>query len=250
MPRKIKTNSITDPNIQQPFTGPSLAFLQQWNEDSNFAIIRALIGDSNYGVGPFALYGLADTGTNPVVNIAAGFMLYDGELFECTGLSTTLTGSNVVVCTITEAFDLSIDPVLFTDLVPRNVHSIRTVVLSQALTGTADFDFSTITYVQPTIKTITVDIGDWNMDASNTKSVATGIASNKIRSVTGFVRDDADALYYPIGYSDGTGTLELWGGAHASGSVTLIRLTGGMFDNANYNATSFNRGWLTITYEL
>jgi hypothetical protein len=250
MPYKIKTDSIVDPSIQQPFTGKSLNFLQQWNEDSNLAIIRAIIGDDNYGIGPFALFGLKDTGTNPVVNIAAGYMLYDGELFGCSGLSTTLTGSNVVVCTVTETFDMGIDPVTFTDLVPRNVHSIRNVVLSQGLTGTADFDYSSMTFIQSSApKSKRVPIGDWNMDSTQTKNVAHGLPDMaKITSVSAMIVADTGAIITDLTANVDATTVA--GGATyiTATNIVLERITGGYYDQAGYDQTPYNRGYVTIWY--
>lgn len=148
MGRKILTNSIVDPNIQQPFVGPSLEFLQQWNTDQNFAILRALIGDINYGIGPFAIYGMRNTGSGANFIIGAGFLVFDGELYACAGITVTTTGSDVIVGTVTSGFDTGIDPIEFTDLVPRSVHQIKTIVLSAGATGSADFDYSAMTFIQ------------------------------------------------------------------------------------------------------
>lgn len=250
MGNKILTNSIVDPNAQQPFTGPSLAFLQDWNANALSAFFRALIGDGNYGPGAYAMAGMRNTGSGANVIIGSGFIVFDGELYACNNYTDTLTGSNVVIATVTVAYDLTIDPVMFTDLVPRNVHQVKTIVLSQGLTGTGDFDYLDMSFVQATVVTKTVDIGDWNMDSASSKSVALGITSSKIRGITGFVRNDADNAYYPIPYNDATPTLQVWAAGFGSGSITLLRLTGGFFDGVNFDSTSYNRGWINVTYEL
>ena len=97
-------------------------------------------------------------------------------------------------------------------------------------------------------RTKVVDIGDWNMDANNAVSVLHGLGADNIRSVTGFVRDDSSFLRYPIPHVLTTGTNDLVIDSISATAVGLFRRTNGVFDSTNFNATSFNRGWLVITY--
>ena len=96
-----------------------------------------------------------------------------------------------------------------------------------------------------------VDIGDWDMDSTAILSVAHTIGDfKKIRSVQAFVRNDTDTLYYPLNTPDFlyTGTAE--GGVNYwdTSIVRLGRITGGVFDSADFNATSYNRGYIVIEY--
>ena len=96
-----------------------------------------------------------------------------------------------------------------------------------------------------------VDIGDWDMDGTAILSVAHTIGDfKKIRSVQAFVRNDTDTLYYPLNTPDFlyTGTAE--GGVNYwdTSIVRLGRVTGGVFDSADFNATSYNRGYIVIEY--
>jgi hypothetical protein len=100
-----------------------------------------------------------------------------------------------------------------------------------------------------------VDIGDWNMDTTDTVTVLHGLNETKIRGINIWIRFDSD-----IG--DGTGGANFFTGSSATiageGAViipsnqttllSLTRRTGGYFDSANFDMTSFNRGWITITY--
>lgn len=100
-----------------------------------------------------------------------------------------------------------------------------------------------------TLKTKVIDIGDWDMDFALSVDVAHGLTLAKIRSITGIIRTDADDFYLPIttGQPLGTATVACAAVADAT-NIQLQREPGGMFDNANYDSTSFNRGWITITY--
>ncbi|TET97752.1 MAG: hypothetical protein E3J23_08720 [Candidatus Stahlbacteria bacterium] len=93
------------------------------------------------------------------------------------------------------------------------------------------------------LKTKVIEIGDWDMDTDITAIVTHNLNNYKnIRSLNVTVRDDADTLYSSLTESP-----------HTSGGATIsVRraATGSMFDNVNYNATGFNRGWVTITAEV
>lgn len=251
MPKLIKTNSIVDPAIQQPFTGKSLAWLQQWGEDSTFYLVRSMLGDANYTAGAFAVQGVRNTGTNPVVNISNGAILYAGEFFVCDGLSTTLTGANVVIANVVETFDGTIDPITFTDGVPRSVHSVRKIVLTQGLTGTGAFDYSTIVFIQDVSpKTKRIAIGDWNMDVTVGVNVAHGLDFTKITNVSVMIISDTSAIITELTTKIDNATSGSPGGGFflTSTNVVLERLTGGYYDQVGYDSTSFNRGYVIITY--
>ena len=99
----------------------------------------------------------------------------------------------------------------------------------------------------------TVEIGDWNMDSTASGAVAHSLTNNlwkNVRSIEVAVRNDDDDTYY----TDSTDT-----SANAdagieiekidSANVTLKRAGSGTFDATAFNATSYNRGWVTIWYE-
>jgi hypothetical protein len=97
---------------------------------------------------------------------------------------------------------------------------------------------------------LVIEIGDWNMDSAGTVTVNHGVADfKKIRSVDCIIRDDTDNFYYPIDFFD-TGTETVQGGklGISSTQISLARKTGGVFDSGSFDSTSFNRGWITISY--
>lgn len=55
---RINTSFIVDPNIQQPFTGRSLKFLQDSVENQLAYALIGLIGESYSAAIPYALYGV------------------------------------------------------------------------------------------------------------------------------------------------------------------------------------------------
>jgi hypothetical protein len=105
----------------------------------------------------------------------------------------------------------------------------------------------------PYLLTKVVEIGDWNMDTSNTKDVAHGLANHKkIRSVSVIVRDDTDANYddllHRINFIDPDLPAAGINQINAT-DIQLYRHNGRQFDSAGYDSTPFNRGWVIIVYE-
>lgn len=95
-----------------------------------------------------------------------------------------------------------------------------------------------------------INIGNWNMDTTQTHTVAHGLTLAKIREVSATIQSDdglqffqvtpsianASPVYASISGTDGT-------------NVSLSRLTGGTFDGAGYTTPpGANRGWIVIWY--
>lgn len=140
---RIITTDISDPTIQQPFTGNSLDFLQDANKDVASFLAISQIGNQYVSGNSYILQGLIPYGTNQYTE---GYILHDGEVFYCPGKSTTTAFVNTQVMVITEANDGTADPITFSDGISRNAHKIRTISLTDAVSGTGDFDLSAAFY--------------------------------------------------------------------------------------------------------
>ena len=94
-----------------------------------------------------------------------------------------------------------------------------------------------------------IEIGDWNMDADTSVSVAHGLTYANIRSVIALIRDDADTSVVDFASALNNNSATSSGNlACQTTNVVLTRDLGGAFDSTNYNSTSYNRGWITILY--
>lgn len=96
------------------------------------------------------------------------------------------------------------------------------------------------------LNTKIVDIGDWNMSTTAIlNTVAHGLTLSKIRTVTVLIRNDPDNNYtdFLADANSGTGDHYI---AIDSTNITLSRAD--FFNDGNYVATSYNRGWVTIQY--
>ena len=95
----------------------------------------------------------------------------------------------------------------------------------------------------------TLELGDWDMDASDNLEVAHGLINNQwqgMREVELVIRNDDDTTYY-------TGHQATTADAFVSGvretNITFERKISGFFDGTDFDSTSYNRGWATIWYE-
>lgn len=93
-----------------------------------------------------------------------------------------------------------------------------------------------------------IDIGDWDMVATTSLSVSHNLTWTKIRPpISAMVRNDAGTQLYPVTLEpSNTTAISLW-----QVDPTVVRMTraaSGLFDGPNFDATSYNRGWITIWY--
>ena len=98
--------------------------------------------------------------------------------------------------------------------------------------------------VTAALNTKILDIGDWDMSAGGT-TVAHGLTWTKIRDVTVLVRNDLDTLLIPLFIN--TNAVGGWYTVDST-VINLYVTTVSAFDNSGFDATSFNRGWVTIKY--
>ena len=101
------------------------------------------------------------------------------------------------------------------------------------------------------------DIGDWDMNATTSISVSTGLDPTKVRSISAMIRIDSNissgAILKPINSIDSATGLQNGGvlgigNLASTDKIELYRVVGKDFDSTSYDETSYNRGWLTVTY--
>jgi hypothetical protein len=93
-----------------------------------------------------------------------------------------------------------------------------------------------------------IEIGDWNMDATDFVQFAHGLILSKIRTIEALIRADGDTLRLMLFLAHIDGSLGGVATADAT-NIMLGRATGGYFDDVQFDAVAFNRGWVTIEYE-
>lgn len=185
-----------------------------------------------------------DLGNTPTQTSATTFTLvgdqtakYDvGRRVKCTD-SSTLYGS------ITSSVFTSVTTVT----VSLDSGSLSASLTAVALGIISGQNNASTSQSNVKINTQVIDIGDWNMDTTDTSAPAHSITLSKIRSVSALIRNDADNNYSNFLSVDSTETGEHSLEINAS-NINLRRGLGGLFDNANYTSTSYNRGWVIIQY--
>lgn len=96
------------------------------------------------------------------------------------------------------------------------------------------------------VHTAVISIGDWNMDSTASVSVVHGLTLSQIRGVNVVINIDAGGIYDLI---SGNATAIAGSWSVGTTSVVLSRVTGGFFDSASFDSTSYNRGFITITHD-
>jgi hypothetical protein len=125
--KNIDITQISDPLIQQPFTGLSLQFLQNASKEMVQVICRNIV--TSHGLvysatTPYLLSSFATTFTSD------GAVFYGDELYIMLENFSTL---NYAVIDTTP--DATADPVIFTDSISRSVHNNRYLTFTNTLSG-------------------------------------------------------------------------------------------------------------------
>ena len=105
------------------------------------------------------------------------------------------------------------------------------------------------------LKTVALEIGDWNMNS--TPNLDIDVSAYNTYFISGaevWIRNDTNTVRYPLakGFSVAGGTWQVGGSvSFLSGGNTfrMSVLQNGIFDNTNYDATPFNRGWVMFWYK-
>lgn len=99
------------------------------------------------------------------------------------------------------------------------------------------------------LKTKEIPLGDWDMDATNNSGlIPHGIGDHhKIRTVLVSIRGDSE--FNPVTFiSSSDPSSEGYIEFASQEFIRVWRKTGGMYDSVLYNQTSYNRGYITISY--
>lgn len=106
---------------------------------------------------------------------------------------------------------------------------------------------------QVVIKTKVIEIGDWNMDTNPFVDIPNPVDLEKIRSIDVIIRHDISGggLTYPLTrIFDNTDPTVQGSVGFMEADIRLYRIDGGFFDSTSFDSTPWNRGWITITYEV
>lgn len=211
------------------------------NDTNGFQLLQAFVknvrlvyaGYAQYGVSQIANQAVTDAGTSELHHVTPKGLNDRAATETLTGISEIATQAEV---------DAGTDSTRF--ITPQKLAGTNTVLHVDGSTN---------------LRVKVINIGDWNMFSFPSTTVSHGIASyKKIRSISATIRNDTDDIYTDIEVMQsvtisGTTFLANYGGyvtSYDSTIVTLNRKASGSFFDSQYAATSYNRGFLTITYEV
>jgi len=241
---KLLTSGVSGAIKKQPLLAGSVEFMQNSTSEILRGVALSLIGINvtNQNV---ALIGCTQQSASLIEN---GFIYYNGEVYYFNGINDYNTFVNTGVFIAATTY-ISPDPITYSDGTTGSVHQRRRLRLVDQADGTGLFNFSALTYVNDATndtKTKIIQIGDWDMDTNATKVVAHGLTVSKIRSVNVNVIEDSGVFRSNLDFNVG-GACQ---GAFSwdATNVNMNRLAAGVFDTTDYNATGFNRGFITIHY--
>jgi len=250
--KKVDVSNISDPSIQQPFTGPSLSFLQEAYTDVITSIVGSFIGETPLAI--LILYGCVETdlgGSN--FSYTKGAIWQNNEIFLVDAIASINIpiGQSQFKVVVTQ--DGTADPLVFTDNIGRNVHNIRkaTIFDSGGPTPAEPLQaYVSAVLVGRTTQEKVIQIGDWNMDTTSTVSIAHGVSGTKIRSVGITIIKDNGTEYFTLNQDYGFTAIDDGNYSWDNTNIILNRFSTGFFDSTDFNSTSFNRGFITIKYIL
>jgi hypothetical protein len=101
--------------------------------------------------------------------------------------------------------------------------------------------------VDPKIDIKMIDIGDWDMVADASVQVAHGLSLSDIISISAIIKNDGNTNRYDFMSNENTqiGSHHLFATAT---DIALVRAASSVFNNTNFDSTSYNRGVITIIY--
>lgn len=139
----IDTSQIVDPNVEQPWLGPSLDFLQAANREAFSNAMIGLIGSTYSAAQIYIIWGCIRTGAADgagagAAAVSAGAIFFNGEIYSVPAFATANIAGNTLYSAI-QITQGAPDPVQFSDLSSKNVHNVRKWVVAQSNAGSNAF---------------------------------------------------------------------------------------------------------------
>jgi len=153
----LDLSPITTTN-EFPVKSGTLQFIQDSYKESLAQALSSLI-ESMDSTQVYILSGLYNSGSGSNYNVSQGVVYFDGELFDVPAFSFTLSGSELPYPSVNiTQYTTNADPVTFTDGTPRNVHNIRTLVVTNTTTYAGIMEYNNWYRVAPWLKGDTKEI--------------------------------------------------------------------------------------------
>jgi hypothetical protein len=157
-----------------PFKKGVLDYLYYDELQNSRNLLVGITNDSAIGsTVPFCLQGMVRTNpSGTTYDITAGALFFQTKFYSSVATSVTLSGAQVIVGTLTTTnpfVSASADPVTFSDGSVNNVLDFTSVVWSAGASGSGDFDYDDLVFLQtPTRQVGTIATAQWQDGAGGT----------------------------------------------------------------------------------
>ncbi len=202
----------------------------------------------------FIVQGCVVSGSTGAFSITEGWILLSGELIKVDAqgpFDEAVDGTFTKVTTFDSRGNKEFLNGSIADTYEKNRGVLSGLGGTLAFDGNTFSDLRSITDISGTdtpLKTKTIPIGNWNMDATTSVFVSHGIADlTKIKSVSVMILSDDILSITGLGFVQSSGSI-IQGATTGVTDVILLRESGGIFDNATFDSPSFNRGFITIEF--
>ena len=231
------------------------------NEDLNdvfqtevWAAMQGLLSEYNADAEGVIVSGCVVSPNASNFDMTAGIVYLNGEFMRVDAVTNQTFTKYIKAAPVTNVARVFEDTVSKTFIVEKKAEVSATVDA-----GGQEITISSIASSLPRrlnnlktggLLTKVIDIGDWNMDANSATFVAHGLSNFlKIRTVSVMIRRDDDSFFYDlqvVNVLNGLTSVSVL--SIGPTDIILQRTDTGAFDQIDFNATSFNRGWVTIQY--
>jgi len=231
--------------------------------DELWAVIQAMLSAFDSNTEGLVISGCVTTANAGNFDMTAGIVYLNGEFMRIAAVTNQSFTKYIAPSTAvndTRTFEDSSSQVVAVTKGAELVGSAPGAGQYLTIASLTDLDnrrWKAMSSEGVNVRTKIIEIGDWDMDADATKQVTHGLDFTKIRSVSAVIRNDAGTGQFPVPSSlSTTGVAELFFANNivpvpiTSTVIVLARLTGGGFDDTAFDSTSYNRGWITIVYEV
>lgn len=247
--KTLLTANITA-TAEMPIKQGTLNFLQTAHKETNDVLATALIGKAYNNVSQWAIKGVKNTGVFPAYNISAGWIMYNGTMYQVDTAAFNPGFANTAVASIVTTYQTAAnaDPVEFTDGNPHNVHEIKKIAFATGASGSGLFDYADLEFCEIEDSTDVTYGALWDSGAGGVKAryrknrdgqvLIEGLASangtpgiaDTVFTLPAGYRPPTD-LYMPLTAYDGSTFYAGWLRIETNGIVTAFSAIGTNFAN-------------------
>lgn len=225
--------------VEYGFSFDDIMHLQSSYSELIDSIVKRLV-DYNSG-DVFILYGAEVAENSGEYTMTSGAAYYNGEVYLIDAITTPIVpGEDSLVWRKVTSYHPG-DPVKYSNGASYNTRQINKIALEIGALGSGLENYGSSKVTRGRIRK-EIPIGGWNMDDSDVVIIPHGFDNPNqiIKGIRAIIFADTNNSAKSIEASGSVGFDQQY--------IILTRDQGGHFDSTLYDATSFNRGFVTIEF--